>query len=739
MEVLEGFIEDIKFKSEETGYTVAKLNYKNTSINIVGIMPFISEGQHVKLSGEWKVHQKFGEQFNVNEFEEIVPTSLEGIEKYLSSGIIRGIGPVTAKKIISYFGEDTLNILDNNIERLREIEGIGEKKFKIIYKSYEEQHHLRNIVLYFQQYGISYNQCLKICNKLGTNAAEIVKENPYVLCDEIKGIGFSTADKIASMNGLDKESDFRIICGIQFILNRFCIAGNTFMPKNILINETQELLQVPKDIIEQGLYNGHLENKFIVEKVNDIDGVFLPLYNYSENGITKKIAELSMENFQVINTDIDFEIKGFEKKQGINFAKSQKEAIIGAFTNGIEIITGGPGTGKTTIIKCIIDIYENQGMKVLLGAPTGRAAKRMTESTEREAKTIHRLLDIVAGDEDYINANSGEPLECDVLIVDEASMIDIFLMNNLLKSIKLGTRLIIVGDVDQLPSVGAGNVLKDLINSDIIKVVRLKEIFRQGKESLIITNAHRINNGEMPYLNRKDNDFYFIKDENINNILFTLLDLINRRLPNFNKKWDKRRDIQILSPIKKGPLGIINLNERLQEVLNPPSKDKKEIKQKNIIFREGDKVMQTKNNYTLNWTSITGVGEKEGEGVFNGDVGFIKSIDEEEKNVTVIFDDERKVIYDSESIEELELAYAITIHKSQGSEFKVVVIPAFNGAPFLMNRNLLYTGITRAKELVVVVGYPGALKYMVDNKSSMERYSSLEYKIKQVLTNSELD
>lgn len=739
MEVLEGFIEDIKFKSEETGYTVAKLNYKNTSINVVGIMPFISEGQHVKLSGEWKVHQKFGEQFNVSEFEEIVPTSIEGIEKYLSSGIIRGIGPVTAKKIINYFGEDTLNILDNNIERLREIEGIGEKKFKIIYKSYEEQYHLRNIVIYFQQYGISYNQCLKICNKIGINAPEIVKENPYVLCDEIKGLGFSTADKIASMNGLDKESDFRVICGIQFILNRFCIAGNTFMPKNLLINETQELLQVPKDIIEQGLYNGHLENKFIVEKVNDIEGVFLPLYNYSENGITKKIAELSMENFQVINTDIDFEIKGFEKKQGINFAESQKEAIIGAFTNGIEIITGGPGTGKTTIIKCIIDIYENQGMKVLLGAPTGRAAKRMAESTEREAKTIHRLLDMVAGDEDYINASSGEPLECDVLIVDEASMIDIFLMNNLLKSIKLGTRLIIVGDVDQLPSVGAGNVLKDLINSDIIKVVRLKEIFRQGKESLIITNAHRINNGEMPYLNRKDNDFYFIKDENINNILFTLLDLINRRLPNFNKKWDKRRDIQILSPIKKGPLGIINLNERLQEVLNPPSKDKKEIKQRNIIFREGDKVMQTKNNYNLNWTSITGVGEKEGEGVFNGDVGFIKSIDEEEKSVTVIFDDERKVIYDSESIEELELAYAITIHKSQGSEFKVVVIPAFNGAPFLMNRNLLYTGITRAKELVVVVGYPGALKYMVDNKSSMERYSSLEYKIKQVLTNSELD
>lgn len=739
MEVLEGFIEDIKFKSEENGYTVAKLNNRNKSIVIVGTMPFISEGQHVKLTGEWKIHQKFGAQFNVKELEEIFPTSIEEIEKYLSSGIIRGIGPVTAKKIINYFGEDTLNILDNEIERLREIEGIGEKKFNIIYKSYEEQHHLKNMVLYFQQYGISYNQCLKICTKLGVNAPEIVKENPYILCHEIKGIGFSMADKIASINGLDKESDFRVICGIQFILNRFCIAGNTFMPKNILISQTKKLLNVPENIIEQGLYNGHLENKFIVEKVNDIEGVFLPLYNYSENGITKKIAELSMENFQVINTDIEFEIQGFEKKQGISFAKSQKEAIVGAFTNGIEIITGGPGTGKTTIIKCIIDIYENQGMKVLLGAPTGRAAKRMTESTEREAKTIHRLLDIVAGNEEYINMSSTEPLECDVLIVDEASMIDIFLMHNLLKSIKLGTRLIIVGDVDQLPSVGAGNVLKDLINSDIIKVVRLKEIFRQGKESLIITNAHRINSGEMPYLNRKDNDFYFIKSENINNILFTLLDLINRRLPNFNKKWDKKRDIQILSPIKKGPLGILNLNERLQEILNSTSKDKKEIKQKNLIFREGDKVMQTKNNYNLKWTSITGIGESEGEGVFNGDVGFIRNIDEEEKIITVIFDEERKVIYDSDSIEELELAYAITIHKSQGSEFKVVIIPAFTGAPFLMNRNLLYTGITRAKELVVVVGYPQALKYMVDNKSSMERYSSLEYKIKQVLSNSELN
>ena len=734
MEVLEGFVEGIKFKSEETGYVVGKLNCNNKSITVVGIVPFMKEGQQVKVTGEWKVHNKFGEQFNISTFEEIVPHSIEGIEKYLSSGIIRGIGPVTAKKIISYFGEETLDILDKNIHRLKEIEGIGEKKFNIIYKSYEEQHDLKNIIMFFQEFGISYNQCLKIYTKLGVNAQEIVKENPYILCYEVKGIGFATADKIAGSLGLDRESNFRVVCGIEFVLNRFCLAGNTFMPREILVQEACELLGVSKEVIENGLYNGHLENKFIVEKIGNIEGVFLPLFYYSELGITKKIAELSIQNFQTINSDINFEIEMFEKKQKITFAESQKEAILGAFTDGIEIITGGPGTGKTTIIKCIIDLYENQNMKVLLGAPTGRAAKRMTESTGREAKTIHRLLDIVAGEEDMINKEVGEPLECDVVIIDEASMIDIFLMNNLLKSIKLGTRVIIVGDVDQLPSVGSGNVLKDLIKSNILKVVRLKEIFRQGAESLIITNAHRINKGEMPYLNQKNKDFYFIREEDFDGILSTVLDLANRRLPNFNKSWVKIRDIQVLSPLKKGPLGVINLNEKLQEILNPSSKDKKELKQKNLIFREGDKVMQMKNNYTIKWSSVTGIGEKEGEGVFNGDIGFIKAIDDEEKTITVIFDDERKVVYDSDNIEELELAYAITIHKSQGSEFKVVIIPAFNGAPFIMNRNLLYTGITRAKDLVTVVGYTSALRYMVNNNNSMERYSSLEYRIKELVS-----
>ena len=408
--------------------------------------------------------------------------------------------------------------------------------------------------------------------------------------------------------------------------------------------------------------------------------------------------------------------------------------------NGIEIITGGPGTGKTTIIKCIIEIYENNGMKVLLAAPTGRAAKRMTESTGREAKTIHRLLEMGVSDNEnsFFGRGEGEPLEGDVIIVDEASMIDIMLMNSLLKAIKLGTRLIIVGDADQLPSVGPGNVLRDLIDSEFIKVVRLKDIFRQGKESMIITNAHRINNGELPYLNKKGGDFFFDNRESNEEILETILDLVNRRLPLFNSKWNKIRDFQVLSPTRKGILGVDNLNNELQSILNPPSKDKKERKFKDSVFREGDKVMQTKNNYSLKWNRINGYGDNEGVGIFNGDMGFIESISEENRTVTVVFDDERRIVYDNLYVEELELAYAITIHKSQGSEFKVIITPAFMGSAFLMNRNILYTGITRAKELVVVVGNQRALKYMVDNTNSMERYSSLKERILDIISDDKI-
>ena len=738
MEALNGIVESIVFKSSDTGYTVIKFRENNIIHTAVGVLPHVKEGQNLKITGSWVNHSQFGKQFKVEECEEILPTSKDGIEKYLSSGIIQGIGPVTAKKIVNKFGEDTLNILDNNIERLKEIEGIGKKKLETIIESYREQRELKNITIFLQTHGLSVNQCLKIYKKYGASSVNTVKNNPYILCDEISGIGFKTSDKIARSLGIEVDSPFRIQSGIRYVINEFCANGHTFMPKDELIKEASNVLTVSGDIIEENIKNAALDRKIKLEKVNDKEGVFtIPNY-YCELGITNRILTLAISNFQDISVDVDHLILQFEKKNNITFAESQKDAIISAFQNGIEIITGGPGTGKTTIIKCIIEIFETCGLKVLLGAPTGRAAKRMSESTGKEATTIHRMLDmgVFEKEESVFVTNAEEhSLEADVVIIDEASMIDITLMNALLKSIKVGTRLIIVGDVDQLPSVGAGNVLNDFIESGFTKVVRLKEIFRQGKESMIVVNAHKINKGEMPKLNEKGTDFFFIRNDIQEGILNTIIDLINTRLPKFNSNWDKLKSIQVLVPMKKGVLGVTNLNEKIQNVLNPKAPYKKEKEFRSMIFREGDKVMQIKNNYSLKWTRIAGKGEHEGLGVFNGDMGFIENIDLEGKKLSIIFDDERKVIYDFMYLDELDLAYAITIHKSQGSEFPVVIIPAYMGAPLLMNRNLLYTGITRAKEMVVVVGIPKALKYMVDNTRSMERYSSLNWRIKEVISN----
>ncbi|MGU8166421.1 SF1B family DNA helicase RecD2 [Clostridium perfringens] len=738
MEALNGIVESIVFKSSDTGYTVIKFRENNIIHTAVGVLPHVKEGQNLKITGSWVNHSQFGKQFKVEECEEILPTSKDGIEKYLSSGIIQGIGPVTAKKIVNKFGEDTLNILDNNIERLKEIEGIGKKKLETIIESYREQRELKNITIFLQTHGLSVNQCLKIYKKYGASSVDTVKNNPYILCDEISGIGFKTSDKIARSLGIEIDSPFRIQSGIRYVINEFCANGHTFMPKDELIKEASNVLTVSGDIIEENIKNAALDRKIKLEKVNDKEGVFtIPNY-YCELGITNRILTLAISNFQDISVDVDHLILQFEKKNNITFAESQKDAIISAFQNGIEIITGGPGTGKTTIIKCIIEIFETCGLKVLLGAPTGRAAKRMSESTGKEATTIHRMLDmgVFEKEESVFVTNAEEhSLEADVVIIDEASMIDITLMNALLKSIKVGTRLIIVGDVDQLPSVGAGNVLNDFIESGFTKVVRLKEIFRQGKESMIVVNAHKINKGEMPKLNEKGTDFFFIRNDIQEGILNTIIDLINTRLPKFNSNWDKLKSIQVLVPMKKGVLGVTNLNERIQNVLNPKAPYKKEKEFRSMVFREGDKVMQIKNNYSLKWTRIAGKGDHEGLGVFNGDMGFIESIDLEEKKLSIIFDDERRVIYDFMYLDELDLAYAITIHKSQGSEFPVVIIPAYMGAPLLMNRNLLYTGITRAKEMVVVVGIPKALKYMVDNTRSMERYSSLNWRIKEVISN----
>ncbi|WP_238884431.1 ATP-dependent RecD-like DNA helicase [Clostridium sp. YIM B02551] len=737
MEEVSGVVESIVFHNEDNGYMVAKLSNGTTTFTAVGVVPYIKEGQNLKIKGEWVLHPSFGRQIKIEECEEIVPNTVEGIEKYLSSGVIYGIGPITAKKIIAKFGEESLDILDKNIDRLREIEGIGEKKFLLIKESYEEQKELKNIIIFFQSHGVTTNQCIKIYKTLGSDSIAAVKENPYLLCEEISGIGFKTADKIARSIGIEADSPFRIESGIKYIINEFCANGNTYMPKEKLIKEGREVLTVSEEVITQNLINSCAAQKLILEKIQDKECVFTLPYYYCEIGITKRILTLSVANFQKINTDIEYEISRFESANDIKFAPSQKNAIMGAFTNGIEIITGGPGTGKTTIIKCIISIFEKSSYKVVLGAPTGRAAKRMSESTGKEAKTIHRLLEMGISDEEersFFGRDEASPLEADVVIIDEASMIDVMVMNSLLKAIKVGTRVIFVGDVDQLPSVGPGNVLKDLIESEFTEVIRLKEIFRQGNESMIIVNAHKINQGEMPLLNDRDKDFFFIKEESLDKVLSTLIDLVNVRLPKFNSEWDKLKHLQILSPMKKGLLGVSNLNTQLQQILNPPAFNKKEKALKEGVFRVGDKVMQTKNNYTLKWKRISGAGEPEGVGVFNGDMGFIHSIDEEEKTLTVVFEEERKVVYDFIFLDELDLAYSITIHKSQGSEFPVIIIPSYMGSPFLMNRNLLYTGITRAKELVVIVGSVKALKFMIENTKSMERFSSLKYRIKDIIT-----
>ncbi|MFA9397720.1 MAG: ATP-dependent RecD-like DNA helicase [Clostridiaceae bacterium] len=723
-------VDEIIYKNEENGYVVASVeSTEGEYINIVGIIPFIIEGQKLKIQGDWVVHPNYGEQFKVEVCEEVLPSTKDGIEKYLASGVISGIGPVTAKKIVEKFGDETLDILENKIERLSEIDGIGDKKIDTIYESYVKQREVKTIMIFLQTYGVTPNQCVKIYKRFGKDAIDKVRSNPYVLVDEISGIGFKTSDKIARNLGIDINSPFRIKSGLEYTVNEYSRNGNTYIRFNDLIKEGQKLLSASSDDINRIIYDSVIEGRLKIDVIEGEECVYLPYYYNAETFSADKILYLALQNSKTLNIDIDKEIETFEFENDIILAKEQKEAVIGACNCGVEVITGGPGTGKTTIINCIVHIFEKANLKVYLSAPTGRAAKRMSQATNKEAKTIHRLLEMGFAENEDLDFLKDEdsPLDCDVIIVDEASMIDIGLFCSLLKAIKINTRLVIVGDVDQLPSVGPGNVLKDIIESNLVSVIRLKEIYRQARESMIIVNAHRINKGEMPYLNKKDKDFYFIELNDQSEILDTTIDLINNRLPKFDKNWNGIKDIQILSPMKKGTLGVVNLNKHLQNTLNPKSKYKEEKELKDRIFRVSDKVMQIKNNYTLAWERIGETGEKEGAGVFNGDVGYIDKIDKENEIVTVIFDDERRVEYENSYLDELVLAYAITIHKSQGSEFNVVIIPLFMGPPLLMNRNLLYTGITRAKDLVVLVGLRKSMKFMIDNNKSYERNSSLAF------------
>ena len=733
---MDGLIDHIVYKNDENGYVVARLKSSKDMVSIVGYIPFIKEGQQVKIQGEWTVHQTFGQQIKVDSCQEIVPSTTDGIEKYLASGLITGIGPVTAKKIVEKFGVEALDIIEMNPERLTEIEGIGSKKAASIAESAKEKRELQKVMVFLQGHGISTNYGIKIYKRYGSDAISLVRENPYRLCEDISGIGFKTSDKISRSLGMDMASPFRVSAGVKYVLSSSMGNGHTYLPKLTLMDEAVKLLNVPAEMVENAIIALITQKQLVLEEVEDEVAVYLsPLY-FSELGTARKLVELSINSPKTEIKDIDKEISTYEISNHIQLADEQKKAICEAVKNGVCIITGGPGTGKTTIIKCIIDIFENNQMNIVLAAPTGRAAKRITETTGCEAKTIHRLLEMeyMPQEEAPLFArDESNPIEADAVIIDEASMVDIIIMNSLLKAIPTDTKLIMVGDVDQLPSVGPGNVLKDIIQSGAVGIVRLTKIFRQSDESLIAVNAHLINKGEMPMLNDREKDFFFLQKNNPQDVVFEVQQLVDKRLPQFKEGLDSRKDIQVLSPMRKGETGVYNLNASLQAILNPPSPEKEEKQSGDVVLRQGDKVMQIKNNYNIDWTRVSGQGELEGTGVFNGDIGVIDAIDNENRMLSVIFDEEKRVWYDFSSLDELELAYAVTIHKSQGSEFPVVIIPLTYGPPMLMTRNLIYTAVTRARKLVVIVGTRQVLINMIHNNTITRRYSGLKAHIDSII------
>ena len=727
-----GNVEDVRFHNEENGYTIAVLETPDNIVTIVGNIPLIRKGETLRVKGTMIMHPTYGEQLKVETYELVAPATLLGIEKYLGSGLIPGIGPKTATRIVEHFGLDSLDVLQYDPERLKEIGGIGKKKLEKIAESFREQREIQEVMVFLQQYDITPALGIKIYKKYGHETIAKLRENPYRLSEDIMGVGFKLADNIATSMGVDKLSDYRIHAGIKFTLLEISRDGHTYSPKDQLIQKSCVLLSAESDLVENAIMNLALRGQLQLENMEDHTAVYSMIYYYAETNVSKKIIELSQGKKKELELELETKITELEGKNGIELAGKQKEAIRESIENGILVVTGGPGTGKTTTINSIIQMFEQEDFKIMLAAPTGRAAKRMSEATGREAKTIHRLLEYGYADESLgmvFSKDDGEPLETDVIIIDEMSMVDIILMNNLLKAIKPGTRVILVGDIDQLPSVGAGNVLRDIINSEIVKVVKLDEIFRQASESMIIVNAHKINSGEAPLVNSKGKDFFFLEEKNSKDVLDRVLEVARDRLPKWNN-YDPIKDIQILSCSRKGDVGVNILNKKLQDYMNPSAPWKNEKSMGETTFRVGDKVMQIKNNYKTKWKLIENERVvEEGEGVFNGDFGFITEIDQEENEIVVIFDDGRQVIYSFKQLDELVLAYATTIHKSQGSEFPVVIVPIFWGPPMLLTRNLLYTAITRAKEIVVLVGDKKCLGYMIGNNKITSRYSGLNKRL----------
>jgi exodeoxyribonuclease V alpha subunit len=734
----EGLVENIIYYNEENGYAVFSLatsdNEDDEELMCVGYVPGITMGESIKISGTQVIHPTYGEQISVEMYEKTMPKTEKGIERYLASGVIKGLGKKTAKRIVEKFGAETLNIMEREPEKLAQLRGISSEKARHFSSVFKEQAELRNAMLYLQEYGISPSYCMKIYKKYKDKTIETVKQNPYTLADDIFGIGFKIADEIAANVGIDQTSPFRIRAGVKYMLNLASANGHIYLPLEVLLKRTSDMLSLPDEVIQNELKGMHIENYIWLERTGDTMRVYLNYFYYSESFIARSLVELS-RNEDSSNKNYDDEIDLLEISENIEFAPNQRLAVKAAMENGVLVITGGPGTGKTTIINAIIKLAEAEGNEIKLAAPTGRAAKRMSEATGHEAQTLHRLLGINFMEDSSrrqsFERDEDNPLEADIIIIDESSMVDNMLMFSLLKAVESGTRLILVGDANQLPSVGAGNVLKDIIASGVVKVVYLNEIFRQAQESAIIINAHKINNGEYPDITQKDKDFFFMKRYDQRELLSTLTGLVSSRLPNY-MNCDAISDIQVLTPMRKSALGVINLNNVLQEVLNPPHSTKREKEFHKVIYREGDKVMQIKNNYNMEWKLVDkGRVVEEGQGVYNGDCGIINYIDLENEFVEVMFDDNRVVQYDYSQMDELELSYAVTIHKSQGSEYRVVVLPIHSGPEMLMTRNLLYTALTRAKELAVIVGSPEMLFKMVDNNKEVDRYTTLSLRMRE--------
>ena len=732
MESLAGYVEHIIYRNADNGYTVLNLVSGEDEITCVGIFSAIAEGENIEAQGEYTEHPTYGQQFKVTSFEEKAPEDEEAIERYLGSGAIKGIGLAMAARIVRRFKEDTFRIIEEEPERLAEIKGISNRKAMEIASQVNEKRDLRQAMIFLQQYGITMNLAVKVYQAYGQDVYGIIRENPYRLADDIDGVGFRTADEIAARVGIRMDSDFRVRSGILYTLLQASGEGHTYLPETELTPRASKLLNVTAEQVEKQYMDLAIERKIILKQMEDQTQIYAASFYYMEANTATMLKRLNV-SYDVSDAEIEQQIRGIEKKSGMTLDEHQVTAVKAAVRNGLLVITGGPGTGKTTTINTIIRYFELEGLEIFLAAPTGRAAKRMSETTGFEARTVHRMLELNGGAEGSggFERDESNPLEADVIIVDEMSMVDISLMYSLLKAISVGTRLILVGDVNQLPSVGPGSVLRDIIQSHACNVVMLTKIFRQASTSDIIVNAHKINHGEEVILDNKSMDFFFLKRYDADVIINVVLQLIKQKLPKFVDATPY--DIQVLTPMRKGLLGVERLNGILQRYMNPPANDKVEKEYGSTVFREGDKVMQTKNNYQLAWEIRTkfGLTVDKGLGIFNGDMGIIRQINDFAEQMIIEFDEGRMVEYPYKLLDELELAYAITIHKSQGSEYPAVVIPLLGGPMMLMNRNLLYTAVTRARKCVTLVGNEVTFQQMIQNTSQQKRYSGLCDRLKE--------